>query len=39
VFVNGEYWDAVTARPIRKQQEISVIKVENMILHIKPKEE
>ena len=39
VFVNGEYWDAVTAEPVEKQQEIEVVKVANMLLHIKSKEE
>lgn len=39
VFVNGEYWNAVTTAPVVKQQEIEVTKVENMFLHVKPKEE
>jgi len=39
VFVNGEYWDAVTAEPVERQQEIEVVKVANMILHVKSKEE
>ncbi len=39
VFVNGEYWDAISTTAIEKQQEIEVVKIANMILHIKPKEE
>jgi len=39
VFVNGEYWNAVTTAPVVTQQEIEVTKVENMLLHVKPKEE
>jgi len=39
VFVNGEYWNAVTTEPVVKQQKIEVTKVENMLLHVKPKEE
>ncbi len=39
VFVNGEYWNAVTTAPLVTQQEIEVTKVENMLLHVKPKEE
>lgn len=39
VFVNGEYWDAVSREPVEKQQEIEVVKIKNMVLQIKPKEE
>ncbi len=38
VFVNGEYWNAVSATPVEKNQEVEVIEVKNMLLHIKPKE-
>ncbi|NOZ13976.1 MAG: nodulation protein NfeD [Acidobacteria bacterium] len=38
VFVNGEYWNAVSTAPVEKNQEIEIIQVENMVLHIKPKE-
>ncbi|NOY23600.1 MAG: nodulation protein NfeD [Acidobacteria bacterium] len=39
VFVNGEYWNAITATPVEKDQEIEVVKIANMILHVKLKEE
>ncbi len=38
IFVNGEYWDAICEVPVEKEQEVIVIKVENMLLYIKPKE-
>ncbi len=39
VFVHGEYWDAVAARPVREGGRVRVKRVDNMLLEVEPVEE
>lgn len=39
IFVNGEYWDAVTETPVARGQTVEVLEVRKMALMIKPVKE
>ncbi len=39
IFVNGEYWDAVTQDPVTRGQTVQVLEVRNMKLVVKPMKE
>jgi len=39
VFVNGEYWDALTDTPVEKDQPVQVVGIRNMILIVQPQKE
>ncbi|MEE9219256.1 MAG: nodulation protein NfeD [Acidobacteriota bacterium] len=36
VFVHGEYWDAVSRKPIRQGQQVRVRKIERLLLEVEP---
>ena len=37
VFVEGEYWNAVSDLPIEKDREVEIVSVEGLTLRVKPK--
>ncbi len=39
IFVNGEYWDAVTQNPVTRGQAVQVLEIRNMKLVVKPVKE
>lgn len=34
VLIHGEYWNAVSDAPIKKNQKVRVIRIEEMVLHV-----
>jgi membrane-bound serine protease (ClpP class) len=38
VWAHGERWSARTSRPVHKGQELTVVKVEGLLLHVEPRD-